>query len=186
AAMASLTTPSVAVVVGEGGSGGALALTWADRILMQQNAMYAITSPEGAAAILFRDRDRAPEVAEALGVSAGDLLGLGIIDGVVPEPAGGAHADPEGAVRLLRPALRRALAEAMRGRGSSRRTRREQRLRAIGLPPEEGAAFLRNIGDALGDVRGAIGARLRRRGDGAREDPGDDGESEGAEPAASG
>ncbi len=165
AAMASLRTPSVSVVIGEGGSGGALALTWADRILMQQNAMYAITSPEGAAAILFRDRARAPEVAEALGVSAGDLLSLGIIDNVVPEPAGGAHMDAEGAVRLLRPALRRALAEAMRGRGSQRRARREERLRGIGLPPEEGAAFLRNIGDALGDVRGAIGSRLRRRGD---------------------
>lgn len=165
ATMASLRTPVVSVIIGEGGSGGALALTWADRILMQQNAMYAITSPEGAAAILFRDRHRAPEVAEALGVSAGDLLSLGIIDAVVPEPAGGADVDPEGAVRLLRPALRRALADAMRGRGSQRRARREQRLRAIGLPPDEGAPFLRNIGDALGDVRGAIGSRLRRRGD---------------------
>ncbi|MDA0301920.1 MAG: acetyl-CoA carboxylase carboxyl transferase subunit beta, partial [Chloroflexi bacterium] len=70
ATMASLTTPAVSVVIGEGGSGGALALTVADRILMQQNAMYSVTSPEGAAAILFRDRARAPEVAEALGVAA--------------------------------------------------------------------------------------------------------------------
>ncbi len=173
ATMASLHTPAVSVIIGEGGSGGALALTWADRILMQQNAMYAITSPEGAAAILFRDRHRAPEVAEALGVSAGDLLSLGIIDAVVPEPAGGAHMDPEGAVRLLRPALRRALADAMRGRGGQRRTRREQRLRSIGLPPEEGAAFLRNIGDALGDVRGAIGSRFRRRTDAPTSSDGD-------------
>jgi len=163
ATMAAMTAPSVAVIIGEGGSGGALALTWADRILMQQNAMYAITSPEGAAAILFRDRDRAPEVAEALGVSAGDLLRLGIIDEVVPEPAGGAHLDPEGAVRLLRPQLRRAMADAMRGRGPQRRSRRERRLRDIGLPHEEGAAFLRNIGDTLGDLGGAIGSRLRRR-----------------------
>lgn len=179
--MAALKTPVVSVIIGEGGSGGALALTWADRILMQQNAMYAITSPEGAAAILFRDRARAPEVAEALGVAAGDLLGLGIIDTIVPEPAGGAHADPEGAVRLLRPALRRALAEAMRGRGSQRRGRREQRLRSIGLPPEEGAPFLRNIGDALGDVRDAIGSRLRRRGDGTREGRGEAPEQAGPE-----
>ncbi len=169
--MASLTTPTVSVVIGEGGSGGALALTWADRVLMQQNAMYAITSPEGAAAILFRDRARAPEVAEALGVAAGDLLSLGVIDAVVPEPAGGAHADPEGAIRLLRPALRRALAESMRGRGSQRRGRREQRLRAIGLPPQPAAAaaLFRNLGDALGgalgEAREALQERLRRRGE---------------------
>ncbi|MCA9851465.1 MAG: hypothetical protein KC461_12585, partial [Dehalococcoidia bacterium] len=109
-------------------------------------------------------RERAPEVAEALGVSAGDIHKLGIIDAVVPEPAGGAHLDPEGAVRLLRPELRRALADAMRGRGSQRRNRRERRLREIGLPHEESAAFLRNIGDVLGDLGGAIGSRLRRRG----------------------
>ncbi|MDA0270378.1 MAG: acetyl-CoA carboxylase carboxyl transferase subunit beta [Chloroflexi bacterium] len=185
ATMASLTTPTVSVVIGEGGSGGALALTWADRILMQQNAMYAITSPEGAAAILFRDRARAPEVAEALGVAAGDLFSLGIIDGIVPEPAGGAHADAEGAVRLLRPALRRALAEAMRGRGSSRRGRREHRLRSIGETPHPAtaSALLRNLGgalsDALGDARDALGDRLRRRA-GEKPQAGEPGE----EPAA--
>jgi len=185
-AMASLTTPCVSVIIGEGGSGGALALTVADRILMQQNAMYAITSPEGAAAILYRDRTRAPEVAEALGVSAADLLDLRAIDVIVPEPAGGAHVDPDGAVRLLRPELRRALAEAMRGRGSARRSRRESRLRAVGLPPEE--PKLRSIGDALGDaigdVRGAIGSRLRRRaGD---QDPSNASDVEDSEPSEEG
>ncbi len=166
--MASLTTPSVSVVIGEGGSGGALALTVADRILMQQNAMYAITSPEGAAAILFRDRDRAPEVAEALGVSAADLHELGIVDVIVPEPAGGAHTDPEAAMRLLRPVLRRALSESQRIRASSRRGRREQRVRSIGVVPG-GPTILRNIGDALGDVAHDVGrvltSRLRRRHD---------------------
>ena len=164
--MASLTTPSVAVVIGEGGSGGALALTVADRILMQQNAMYAITSPEGAAAILFRDRERAPEVAEALGVAAGDLHELGVIDAVVAEPAGGAHEDPESAIRLLRPALRRALAEAMQGKGDQRRDRRAARIRAIGLERAPQSSALRNIsgvlGDALGRSRSFIGGRLRR------------------------
>ncbi|MEX2445703.1 MAG: carboxyl transferase domain-containing protein [Dehalococcoidia bacterium] len=164
ATMATLTTPTVAVVIGEGGSGGALALTVADRILMQQNAMYAVTSPEGAAAILFRDRRAAREVAEALGGSPADLRELGAVDTVVAEPAGGAHADPEGAMRLLRLALRRALAEAMRGRGSSRRNRREQRVRAIGVPAGNGHSVLRNISEALGDVR-AFGSRLRRRGE---------------------
>jgi acetyl-CoA carboxylase carboxyl transferase alpha subunit/acetyl-CoA carboxylase carboxyl transferase beta subunit len=168
ATMASLTTPSVAVVIGEGGSGGALALTVADRILMQQNAMYAITSPEGAAAILFRDRERAAEVAEALGVAAGDLAELGVIDAVVAEPAGGAHADPESAIRLLRPALRRALAEAMQGKGEQRRRRRVERIRGIGLERAPQSSALRNIsgvlGDALGRSRSLIGGRLRRGG----------------------
>src|SRR5690606_30701777 len=132
ATMSALTTPSVSVVIGEGGSGGALALTVGDRILMQQNAMYAITSPEGAAAILFRDRERAPEVAEALGVSASVLHELHVIDAIIPEPAGGAHADPQGAVRLLAPELRRALAETMRQKGTARRRRREERVRRIG------------------------------------------------------
>ena len=161
ATMSSLTTPSVSVVIGEGGSGGALALTIADRILMQQNAMYAVTSPEGAAAILFRDRERAPEVAEALGVAAMDLLELGVIDVIVPEPVGGAQCDARGAVRLLEPALRRALAEASAGRGSSRRDRRERRIRDIGR--ERTPSKLRKIG-------GAIGSTIRRRGNGEPSD----------------
>ena len=166
ATMSALTTPSVAVVIGEGGSGGALALTMADRILMQQNSMYAITSPEGAAAILFHDRERAPEVADALGVSAGELLELGVINEVVPEPAGGAHVDPEGAIRMLEPTVRRALAEAMRGRGSHRRQQREERLRGLGGEQTPGPRLLRNIGDVLGDAfggaAGVLGSRLRR------------------------
>ena len=152
ATMASLTTPSVAVVIGEGGSGGALALTWADRLLMQQNAMFAITSPEGAAAILYRDRARAPEVAEALGVAAADLHTLGVVDSLIAEPTGGAHTDPVAAVRLMRPAVRRALAEAMRGRGSQRRQRREVRLNTIGVPPGGLFHALRNLGEVIGEA----------------------------------
>jgi len=151
ATMASLTTPTVAVVIGEGGSGGALALTWADRVLMQQNAMYAITSPEGAAAILYRDRSRAPEVAEALGVAAADLLTLGVVDSLIAEPPGGAHTDPTAAVRLMRPAVRRALAEAMRGKGSQRRQRREARLNSIGVPLGGPFHALRNLGEVIGE-----------------------------------
>lgn len=151
ATMASLTTPTVAVVIGEGGSGGALALTWADRVLMQQNAMYAITSPEGAAAILYRDRSRAPEVAEALGVAAADLLTLGVVESLIAEPPGGAHTDPTAAVRLMRPAVRRALAEAMRGKGSQRRQRRESRLNSIGVPPGGPFHALRNLGEVIGE-----------------------------------
>jgi acetyl-CoA carboxylase carboxyl transferase alpha subunit/acetyl-CoA carboxylase carboxyl transferase beta subunit len=172
ATMASLTVPSVSVIIGEGGSGGALALTVADRILMQQNAMYAITSPEGAAAILFRDRGRAAEVAEALGVSAGDLHRLGAVDSIVPEPGAGAHTDPVAAARMLEPELRRALAEAMRGRGPARRRRREERIRRIGR--EGGGRVAEILGGAsevavhaLGAGVQALGSRIRRR-NGAR------------------
>jgi acetyl-CoA carboxylase carboxyl transferase subunit beta len=171
ATMSSLTVPTVSVVIGEGGSGGALALTVADRILMLQNAMYAITSPEGAAAILFRDRGRAAEVAEALGVAAVDLHQLGVVDSVVPEPLGGAHTDPQAAVRMLEPELRRALAEAMRGRGAARRSRREERIRRIGREPgtlRQAAVMLAGATDtavhALGAGVQAIGSRIRRRG----------------------
>jgi acetyl-CoA carboxylase alpha subunit len=163
--MSELTVPVVTVIIGEGGSGGALALTVGDRILMQQNAMYAITSPEGAAAILFRDRDRAPEVADALGVSAAELAALGVVDTIVAEPADGAHTDPDAAARLLRIAMRRALSEAMRTKASSRRPQREHRVRTIGVPPRH--ALLRSVGDvlgeALGEVRGVIGSRIHRR-----------------------
>ncbi len=190
ATIAALTTPSVAVVIGEGGSGGALALTWADRLLMQQNAMYAITSPEGAAAILYRDRARASEVAEALGVAAADLHGLGVVDSLIAEPAGGAHTDPTAAVRLMRPAVRRALAEAMRGKGSQRRQHREARLNSIGVPPGGALHALRNLGKVIGEAlprleeareaargqatkaasaAGAVVERLRHRGEHAAE-----------------
>jgi len=104
--LSGLRTPIVAVVVGEGGSGGALAIGIADRVLMLEYAVYSVISPEGCAAILWGDRAKAPEAAEILKVTAPDLLRLGAVDLVVPEPLGGAHRDAEGAARLLRDALR--------------------------------------------------------------------------------
>lgn len=97
ALMSQLPVPVLAVVIGEGGSGGALALGLADRILMLEHAIYSVISPEGAAAILYRDAGRAEEVAPALKLTAQDCLSLGVVDMIVPEPEGGAHADPEGA-----------------------------------------------------------------------------------------
>jgi acetyl-CoA carboxylase carboxyl transferase subunit alpha len=103
--MAGLRTPIVAVITGEGGSGGALALAVADRVLMLEHAIYSVISPEGCAAILWEDARRARDAAEVLRITAPDLLKLGVIDGVVPEPAGGAHRHWEEAAHEIRTAV---------------------------------------------------------------------------------
>jgi acetyl-CoA carboxylase carboxyl transferase subunit alpha len=109
--MSRLPVPVVAVVLGEGGSGGALALGVANRIYMMENSVYSVISPESCAAILYRDATRAPRAAAALKLTAKDLLEFGVIDGIVPEPGGGAQAEPEQAAEALRKTLRDALAE---------------------------------------------------------------------------
>lgn len=130
--MGRLQVPVVSVVTGEGGSGGALALAVADRVLLCENAMYSVISPEGCAAILWRDSASAMEAASALRVDAGSLLRLGLIDGVVPEPDGGAHVDPAGASRAVRDAVVAALCE-LRGRtGGELAASRRERFRRIG------------------------------------------------------
>src|ERR671922_2207874 len=100
-AMVRLGVPSVTCVIGEGGSGGAVAIAAADRVLMQENAIYSVISPEGCAAILWRDASQARKAAEAFKPDAAHCLELGVIDAIAPKPAGGAHADPEAAARLL-------------------------------------------------------------------------------------
>ena len=106
-AMARLSVPVVATLIGEGGSGGALALAVADRVLMQENATYSVISPEGCAAILWRDAEFAPQAAEAMRPTASQLLPLGVIDRVIEEPRGGAHVNPEGAADVsTRPSAR--------------------------------------------------------------------------------
>lgn len=109
--MARLRTPFIAVVTGEGGSGGAIGIAEGDRVLMLENAVYSVISPEGCAAILWKDGKKAPEAAKALKVTAPELLKLGMIDGIVPEPHGGAQADPKGAAEFLRSAVSGALGE---------------------------------------------------------------------------
>jgi acetyl-CoA carboxylase carboxyl transferase subunit alpha len=109
--MSALRVPIVSVVIGEGGSGGALALCVADRILMQEYAIFTVISPEGCAAILWREGERAEEAAEALKLTAQDIFDLGVIDAIVAEPPGGAHRDPAAAAREVDRALRDALAE---------------------------------------------------------------------------
>jgi acetyl-CoA carboxylase carboxyl transferase subunit alpha len=107
--MMTLRIPTVAVVIGEGGSGGALGIGVADRVLMLENSYYSVISPEGCAAILWKHRKHAPEAAAALKLTGGDLKELGLVDGVVPEPMGGAHQDQSAAVLNLRNAVIREL-----------------------------------------------------------------------------
>jgi len=103
--MARLATPSVAVVIGEGGSGGAIAIGLADRVLMLENSIYSVAAPEAAASILWRDAALAPQAAETMRITAQDLLGFGLIDAIVPEPPEGAHADRPAAAATLKSAL---------------------------------------------------------------------------------
>ena len=109
--MSRLKVPAVAVILGEGGSGGALAIGVGNRVLIMENAWYSVISPESCAAILWRDAKEAERAAAALKLTARDLLELGVVDRVVPEPGGGAHRNPEGAIRELAGALAEALAE---------------------------------------------------------------------------
>ena len=107
--MMTLRTPVVSIVIGEGGSGGALGIGVADRVLILENAYYSVISPEGCAAILWKHRKHAPEAAEALKLSSPDLLQMGLVDGVIPEPAGGAHCNPEQAAENLKSAISKEL-----------------------------------------------------------------------------
>ena len=132
-AMARLGVPSVACIIGEGGSGGAVAIALADRVLMQENAIYSVISPEGCAAILWRDAGEARKAAAALKPDALHCLDLGVVDAVVPEPAGGAHEDHDEAARLLAESVDRALAEIDQARPDDRRLERRRRFRAMGV-----------------------------------------------------
>lgn len=107
--MARLRTPVISVITGEGGSGGAIGIAVADKVLMMENAVYSVISPEGCASILWRDGKKAPEAAEALKITAGSLLELGVVDSVVPEPKGGAHTNPNAAADELKKAICTAL-----------------------------------------------------------------------------
>ncbi len=103
--------PNVATIIGEGGSGGAIAVATANRVLMLEHAIYSVISPEGAASILWRDTAKAQEAAASMKITAQDLLRLGVIDAIVPEPTGGAHRDPEGTIAAAGEAIASALAE---------------------------------------------------------------------------
>ncbi len=130
--MMTLRTPVIAIVIGEGGSGGALGIGIADRVLMMENAYYSVISPEGCAAILWKHREHAPEAASELKLSAQDLSKLGIIDGIIPEPLGGAHNDHFAAANSLKDAVLATLKELNALPTAQLLEQRYQKFRALG------------------------------------------------------
>ncbi|MBI2159226.1 MAG: acetyl-CoA carboxylase carboxyltransferase subunit alpha [Candidatus Rokubacteria bacterium] len=134
--MAALQTPIIAVVTGEGGSGGALAIGMGNRVLMLEYAIYSVISPEGCAAILWGDATKAPEAAESMKITAPDLLRLGVIDAIVPEPLGGAHRDWDAAAGLLRAALRDHLGDLAAKSREALVAERYEKFRKLGAYEE--------------------------------------------------
>jgi len=130
--MMELRVPVISVVLGEGGSGGALGIGVTDRILMMENAYYSVISPEGCAAILWKHRQHAPEAAEAMKIAAPDLRELGLIDAVVPEPAGGAHRDPEQTAKNLQMVLIKQLDELSQLSEEDLLAQRYEKFRQVG------------------------------------------------------
>jgi len=134
--MSGLRTPIVTIVTGEGGSGGALAIGVADKVLMLQYSIYSVISPEGCASILWRSAEKAETAAEAMGITADRLHRLGLIDGVIPEPLGGAHRDPAGTAEVLKNAIISALAELDPLSRDALVAKRRQRLLSFGVYKE--------------------------------------------------
>jgi acetyl-CoA carboxylase carboxyl transferase subunit alpha len=128
-----IATPIIAIVIGEGGSGGALGIGVADRVCVLENAYYSVISPEGCAAILWKDGSKAPEAAEALKLTAQDLLKLGIIDEIIPEPLGGAHRDPQKQAQYLRESIIKNLKELSAKDKDELLKLRYKKFRGIGI-----------------------------------------------------
>jgi acetyl-CoA carboxylase carboxyl transferase subunit alpha len=128
----SLGVPLIAVVIGEGGSGGAIAIATANHVLMLEHAIYSVISPEGAASILWRDPTRAKDAAAALKITAQDLLGLGIIDAIIPEPLGGAHRNPQQTIQDTSNAIAAALDGYLSLSADTIRQRRKEKFLAMG------------------------------------------------------
>lgn len=135
--MAALRTPTIAAVIGEGGSGGALAIGLADRVLMFENSVYSVISPEGCAAILWKDASQKERAADALKLTAQDQLEQHVIDEIIPEPVGGAHTDPDAAAAALGDALRRHLRQLRKVRIEKLLKRREEKYLSMGVVIEQ-------------------------------------------------
>jgi acetyl-CoA carboxylase carboxyl transferase subunit alpha len=131
--MAALEVPVIITVIGEGGSGGALALGVGDRVLMLEHSVYSVISPEGCAAILWKNASAAPDAASAMKITAQDLKKMNIIDEIVPEPSGGAHADPAAAAETLAPVLERVIRELMKLKPPQLLDERYKKFRRMGV-----------------------------------------------------
>jgi acetyl-CoA carboxylase carboxyl transferase subunit alpha len=134
AALAEVPIPIVATIIGEGGSGGALALALADHVIMLEHSVYSVASPEGCAAILWGDAGKAEEAAARLRLTSEDLLGFGIVDEIVPEPLGGAHRDPHGTINNVLSSIEGALTRLVTVPAGELRARRYDKFRRIGSP----------------------------------------------------
>ena len=132
AKMSALTVPTIAIVTGEGGSGGALALGVGNRVLMLENAVYSVLSPEGFAAILWKDASKSDQACDVMKLTAADLLALGVIDAVIPEPEGGAHENPHVLYQVLDAALVRELGALEKLSGTALAAGRYKKFRAMG------------------------------------------------------
>ena len=136
-----LKVPVIAVIIGEGGSGGALGIGIGNRVLVLENSYYSVITPEGCAAILWKDRKFAPQAAEALKITAGKLYELGIVDAIVKEPLGGAHRDHEKAAELLKEELEKSLAELEKLSGEELKAQRYEKFRKFGCFETAGAGL---------------------------------------------
>ncbi len=135
--MATLRVPIITVVIGEGGSGGALAVGLADRVLMLENSVYSVISPEGCAAILWKDASQRERAADALKITAQDLVALGVVDEIIPEPAGGAHADPDAAAEAVGEVVRRHTRQLRALKVEKLLRRREEKYLSMGALNEK-------------------------------------------------
>ena len=145
--MADLRVPIVATVIGEGGSGGALAIGVADRLLMLEHAIYSVASPEASAAILWRDASKAPDAAKAMKITAADLRDLGIADDVIPEVPGGAHLDPAQTIADVGAVLRQHLCDLLQLSTEEILQRRYEKYRTIGVVHEMQVAAVRALAE---------------------------------------
>ncbi len=137
--MADLKVPIVAIITGEGGSGGALAIGVGDRVFMMEYSVYSVISPEGCASILWRDASHAPEAAKSLKLTADELLSLGVIDGIIPEPSGGAHTNHQEAALKLKEYIKPHIEELMEMPAEERKEKRIEKFMGMGIFANSGA-----------------------------------------------